>query len=240
MQRKLYDIVFINIIILIFILFNNLDSFYIYLIDMLLILGLLWITIKKKEGLFILFSLLFLFFNINLILVLDNLLFLAVLYLNEIVLYYTFFKYVFNLHNNKMQLTFKNIQIPNNKDYLIGKYIMGLINMGGANVLLTLSEKGLVIEAEDKSGNVKKIEVEKDKIKQITIKKKPYFKTSYRLDNYEITREIAKTRGEFDAIKKFKIIKSFDIKIETTEGIINLLAFNFPDLLMNFKNVVLS
>lgn len=226
----------INLIILIIMLILNLNFYLIYIINLILLLILMTVTYMKKETLFIIFSFVYIISSLYLTTNKNFKILLFVYYFLGIILLVLYFYHVFNLHNNKMNLTFKSIEFPNDKNYIIAKYLSGPLKNINNNALIKKLDNYFLIQVEDEKGTAEEFKLNFNEIQKIDIKVKPYYKS---VKKYEHSNHDYVT-SHFESHKGIKIIKSYEIKINTPKDEITLLCFNYPSIFNNINNKKLS
>ena len=234
MKNNIIILLIINIILLsINLLFNFPIGEYIFGIGVLLLLfvGVLY---KKNVALYIIVSLPALFFITSTLI--NNFSIMYLVFVISFIIYYIYgFKYTFNLINNNMNIQFNSIKIPEDKEYLIIKYLLGPINGSNMNGIVIKEKDHFEILVEDKENNISKLDILFSDIESITANQKPYMKSSKTLSNYETdymkSSAIGRYTGDFEEVKSFKVIPSYEIIILLKNNIsIKLLSFNNPDI----------
>jgi len=236
MKNNIISFMILSIIILTFNLFFQI-SLQLYIFGVVFILLLLVIAINKKLGLFLIVSLMFFYFtfgfvieNFSVIRIVSTLIFLA---------YYNYcFKYAFNLFNNKMNIQFKNLQIPDDKDFLIVKYVNGPLEDFNSKGMIVKEDDGFILYIENKNKIVKSFKFLFNQIELINVNEKPYMKPTTMYGDYNVdymkSSAIGKITGDFDEYKSFKFIRSYEISIKLKDNsIINITSFDNPDILKN-------
>ena len=227
----------LNIILLsINLLFNLSLNTYLFGIGVLFLLF-LGTLFKKYPLIFIVISIPVFYFIVNS--VLDNLKITYIIFAISFLIYYIYsFRYTFNLINNNMNIKFNNIQIPENKEYLIIRYLLGPINGSNMNGIIIKEKDYFSLSIENNENNVEKLDILFTDIESIKVDKKPYMKSTTSLTNYETdfmkSSAIGKYTGDFERVKDFKMIPSYEINILLKNNTnIKILAFNEPSIFEN-------
>ncbi len=224
----------ISIILLLILSFLNIGNIFNYIFNIVLLIILLILTLKKKDSFFIFVLLIYSINSIGLFMNEKNDFLLLLFYIWTIYLMYSYFKYAFDLNNNKMNIIFKSIKIPNDKEYLVVKYMNGPINKANKNALVTKERESFLIKIEN-NDIIDEINLKFTDIESVSVNIKPYISTKDSLSNYEVDISKSffsgKVTGDFDVHKSSKIIKSYEILIKTKKSeTIKLLSFNNPNI----------
>lgn len=222
----------INLLILIILLILNINFYLIYIFNIFLLLGLIINTYMKKVGLFLLFGFATFISSLYLNITDNNCFLLLVYYIIETILLILCFYHTFNLYNNKLNLTFKNIELPKDLNYVVAKYLSGPLKSINGNTLIQKLDNYFLIKVEDNQGNVEEVKLYFNEIQSIDIKIKPYYKS---VKKYEHTDHEYFT-SHFESNKGLKIVKSYEVKITTSKSELIFLCFNYPTILNNITN----
>lgn len=228
-------LLFLGISIVVFIMYSvSIQSF-----DFLFIwLGMLCIitlaALFKKVTLFLILSLPYLYFLVFLFV--DSINIFTIIIFLVLVTYYIFsFRYAFGLNNNSMNIQFKNIKVPEDKDYSIINYLGGPIDEKSCNGIIVLDNDKYILQIENSNNEVKSYEFNKNDIKQTIIEERPYMKSSNSYSNYEVdymkSYSIGRMTGNFDVSKSLKMMPSYNISIELNDGTkIMLVTYDSPTI----------
>lgn len=227
----------VSLIMAVIIMLFNFNYFIYYFIHLLLLLVLFFGTIFKKTSWFIFIFVLFIINSLYLLVFSDNIIILFVYYAWNIFMLISSYKYVFNLDNNSMNISFKSLKFPEKNEYLVVRYLDGPVKKMNINGIVVKLRDNFEINLEDRDGSIHKIIVNFKDIDNVTVNVKPYFKSYNSTNGYEVdylkSSNIGKVTGGFDTHKAKKIIKSYEIIINTKDGNIKLLSFNDPKFMFS-------
>lgn len=145
--------------------------------------------------------------------------------------------YVMNKINNKMNLEYNKIKIPENEEYLTCKYLTGLDFKYHGNAIITKDQDTLYIQIEhEKAKDIFKHKITTSELKSIVSTSKPYIVGKFK----RLTTGFDPARHEHRSIapdadgtlytKDIKPIESFQIEINLLNGqTIQFLSFNNPE-----------
>lgn len=145
--------------------------------------------------------------------------------------------YVMNKINNKMNLEYNKIQLPENEEYLTCKYLTGLDFKYHGNAIITKDKDTLYIQIEhEKAKDIFKHKITTSELKSIVSTSKPYIVGNFK----RLTTGFDPARHEHRSIapdadgtlytKDIKPIESFQIEINLLNGqTIQFLSFNNPE-----------
>lgn len=211
MKKKTIIFFIINVITLT--LLFTLNKNFIYLFDILLLICLLVTTLNKNTRRFIITTFLITITSITLFTYTKPLYFL--IYLITLLTYIkTSLKYI---SKNLINIKFKTLKIPTNKEHLIVKYI-------NTNGIVTKNDNSFLINLEENT-EIKTIQIPFKDIKKINITEKPY--------NITIEKQKNKPKNPY---KYTKIIRSYNITITTKNKEISLTSFDYPKIFEKDKN----
>ena len=228
----------INLISLILIVLITKQLLIYHIILFILLIILFIFMLKKDEVKYLLLMFLISYNSIYLIINIDFNILVALYILGFILTSIYGYLYIFNMNNNKMRINLNKITIPNDKDYIVLKYLSGLpLNCIG-NGIIYKDKDNLIIEIEnDKDDKIYKKVITKSELDKITSNVKPYIvsKEKVLIRSYDHTRQYFtgvahKNPEETLYTKSFKPIKSYQIEITLLNGEkILLLSFNNPE-----------
>ena len=148
-----------------------------------------------------------------------------------------FYYFIMNKINNKMNLEYNKIQLPENEEYLTCKYLTGLDFKYHGNAIITKDQDTLYIQIEhEKAKDIFKHKITTSELKSIVSTSKPYIVGNFK----RLTTGFDPARHEHRSIapdadgtlytKDIKPIESFQIEINLLNGqTIQFLSFNNPE-----------
>ncbi len=213
MKKSIILFSIINMLCSICLFFIN--NSYVSLFNLLLLIILLIITLKKSVTGYMAITFILIGSTITMFSYTKTLYFIIylVFFLINMILS---FKYVFELFNS-FKIKLEKISIPKDKEYLIVKYM----NMNG--IVVKMSEE-FIVSFEDKNLNVENISIKFKDIKNIKIEEKPYNVTMEKLGSNKNV-----------PINYSKIIKSYSIRIILKNKEYILTSFDNPNIFTSFN-----
>ncbi len=226
MKSSLFTLTFLSVLVVLVNLFYNIPI-NLSIFGLISILLLYTVSYFRKEKLFLLFSIILFIFLFQFLINSYNVV--TVFTSFVILMFYCYsFNYAFNLFSNSYNVKFKNIVIPDNKEYLVIKYINGPMKEVNHNGIIVKENDSFIIYVEDRK-IVDNFQILIENIRNIDIKEKPYMKSKIFLPDY--SNDNKKYHGNFERARNFKLIPAYYINIYLKDNSsIKIISFDEPKM----------